>query len=196
MGVFSKYHRYREAGEDVNVYNAESFGEPEYSLFTSAKVFSLHRHIEITDAAGNVVYTSRSKVISLHDKTDIFDAYGERIAHVERKLFSIHDRHFVTMSDGDRFELSNELFHIYKSVMNIVGLNWQLRGNIWGMNFQLYDGNGDVIAVICQKMISIHDKYCIDIYRPQYEKQVIAILITLQHIIADRENAAAAASSN
>ncbi len=53
--------------------------------------------------------------------------------------------------------------HIIKDVTNIVGLGWQLRGNILGLNFELYDENGEVIAVIAQKMFSIHDKYCIDI---------------------------------
>ena len=52
----------------------------------------------------------------------------------------------------------------------------------------------EIIAVIAQKMFSIHDKYCIDIYRPEYEKIAVAILITLQHMIRDR-NAASSSSS-
>ena len=64
MGVFSKYHRFREAGEDANVNNVERFGEPKRSLFTTTKVFTLHHHIDITDAAENVVYKSESKVFS------------------------------------------------------------------------------------------------------------------------------------
>ena len=196
MGVFSKHHRFREAGEDANVYNVERFGEPVRSLFTSAKILSLHAHTDITDESGNIVYVARSKVFSLHDKTDITDSAGNHTAHIERKLFSLHERHFITMADGTKFELSNELFHIYKDITNIVGLGWQLRGNVWGLNFQLYDQQGDVIAVISQKMISLHDKYSIDIYRPEYEKEVIAILVTLQHMIRARESASAAASSS
>ena len=41
MGVFSKVHRFREAGEEVNVNNAERFGTPAKSLFTASKVFTL-----------------------------------------------------------------------------------------------------------------------------------------------------------
>ena len=77
--------------------------------------------------------------------------------------------------------------HIVRDVTNIVGLGWQLKGNILGLNFQLFDEHGEVIAVIAQKLFSIHDKYCIDIYKPEHEKTVIAILITLQHMIKDRE---------
>ena len=80
--------------------------------------------------------------------------------------------------------------------MNIEGLAWQLRGNILGLNFQLYDQNGDVVALISQKMLSLHDKYCIDIYQPDYEEVVVTILITLQHMMNDREVSSSASSSS
>ncbi len=196
MGVFSKVHRFREAGEQANVNNVERFGEPVRSLFTSTKVFTLHHRIDITDDREQVVYQAQTKFPSLHDKTDITDASGNPVAHIEKKILTLHQRHFITMSDGQSFELSNELFHLIKDITNIEGLGWQLQGNILGLNFELYDQAGNVIAVIGQKMLSIHDKYCVDIYQPELERQVVAILITLQHMIRDRENTAAASSSS
>ena len=196
MGVFSKYHRFREAGEAANVNNVARFGEPAYSLFTTSKVFTLHKHIDITDAQERVVYEANTKFPSLHDKTDVTDAHGNQVAHIERKVFTLHERHFVTMADGTSFQISNELWHLVKDVTNIEGLGWQLQGNIVGLNFELYDADGGIIAVIGQKMFSIHDKYCIDIYRPDLEPTVIAILVTLQHMVKDREAAAAASSSS
>ena len=195
MGVFSKYHRYREAGEQANVNNVERFGEPVRSLFTSTKVFTLHHKIDITDDREQVVYQASSKFFSLRDKTDITDAAGNPVAHIERKTFTIHQRHFVTMADGLQFELSTELLHLIKDVTNIVGLGWQLRGNIIGLNFELYDRDGSVIAVIGQKLFSIHDKYCVDIYQPEQEAVVVAILVTLQHMIRDREAASSSSGS-
>ena len=194
MGVLSKYHRFREAGEQANVNNTEKFGEPQRSLFTTTKVFTLHHHIDITDDCEKIVYQSDTKFPSLHDKTDITDDEGKPVAHMERKLFTLHERHFVTMADGTRFELSNELFHIVRDITNIEGLGWQLRGNIAGLNFELYDEQGNIAAVIGQKMLSLHDKYCIDIYQPEHEEKIVAILVTLQHMMKDR-NAAVSYSS-
>ena len=196
MGTFSKHHRFREAGEAANDHNLERFGAPARSLFTSTKVLTLHHKITITDAEENVVYRAESKFLSLRDKTDIFDAADNLVAHIERKIFTIRQRHYVSMADGTSFELSNELLHLIKAITNIEGLGWQLRGNILGLNFELYDQNDQIIAVIAQKMISLHDKYCIDIYRPEYEKTVVAILVTLQHMIRDRENASSGSSSS
>ena len=196
MGIFSKHHRFREAGEQANVNNVAQFGEPVRSLFTTTKVFTLHHRISIVDENEQVVYEANTTFPSLHDKTDITDASGAQVAHTERKLFTLHERHFVEMANGTRFEMSNEFFHLVKDITNIEGLGWQLRGNVVGLNFELYDQDENIIAVIGQKMISLHDKYCIDIYRPELESEVIAILVTLQHMIKDRENASAASSSS
>ena len=188
MPVNSRYHRFREAGEEANVVNVDRFGYPQNSLFTSTKVFTLHHHIDITDNNGRLVYEANTKFPSLHDRTDITNAAGRQVAHIDKKILTLHSRHMITMADGTYFELSRELFHLYKDVMNIEGLGWQLRGNVFGLNFELYDSNGGIIAVIGQKMLSIHDKYCIDIYRTEYQDTVVAILITLQHMIRDRQN--------
>jgi uncharacterized protein YxjI len=196
MGVFSRFLRYREAGEDPNVNNVERFGQPFRSLFTSTKVFTLHHRIEVVDERERVAYRAESRAISLHDKTDLYDANDAPVAHIERKIITLHERHFVTMADGTCFELSNELFHVFKDITNIEGLGWQLRGNIVGLNFELYDETGGIIAVISQKMISLHDKYCVDVYRPDAEPIVVAILITLQHMMRDRAAKAAAYSDN
>ena len=195
MGVFYQIHRFREAGEAANVNNVERFGQPVRSLFTSSKVISLHHRIEITDERENVVYRAETKFPSLHDKTEIYDADGNHVAHMERKLLTLHQRHYITMDSGIAFELSTELFHLIKDITNIEGLGWQLQGNVLGLNFELYDGAGQIIAVIAQKMLSLHDKYCMDIYRPEYEPIVVAILITLQHMMRDRENSSSSSSS-
>ena len=196
MGVFSKYIRYRDAGQQANVNNVARYGEPARSLFTSTKVFTLHHHIDITDDQEQIVYQANSKFFSIRDKTDVTRADGTQVAHIERKFWTLHERHFVDMADGRHFQLSNELWHLIKDITNIEELGWQLRGNIAGLNFELYDRNEEIIAVIGQKMFSIHDKYCIDIYKPEYEDRIVAILITLQHMIRDRENRSSSSSSS
>ena len=64
------------------------------------------------------------------------------------------------------------------------------------LNFELYDQEERVIAVISQKLLSVHDKYAVDIYQPDKEPVVVAILITLQHMIRDREARSSSFSSS
>ena len=190
-----KHQRYKNPGEGADIRNVEEFGEPAKSLYTSSKVFTLHHRIEITDEADNVVYRSETKFPSIHDKTDIFREDGTRIAHIERKLITLHEIHYVDMENGRSFMLSNEIMHIIKDVTNIEGLGWRMNGNILQLNFTLSDENGELIAAVNQKAISLHDKYSVDIYKPEYEEEVVAILITLQHMVNDRESAASFSGS-
>ena len=90
------------------------------------------------------------------------------------------------MADGQKFTLSNELFHIFEDITNIEGLGWQIRGNALGLSFNLLDETGEPVATIGKRMISVHDKYCIDLYQPEYEDVVVAIVIQLEKMIEAR----------
>ena len=191
----AKRQRYHASGEESDIRNTDEYGMPVKSLYTSTKVFTLHHRIEVTDDAGETAYRAESKVLSIHDKTHVYRADGTHIAYIWRKVFTLHERHFIEMEDGTNFELSNELFHLIKDVTNIEGLGWQLNGNILQLNFVISDQFGQVIATVGQKMFSIHDKYSVDIYMPQHEEKIVAILIALQHMIHDRVSSSSAASS-
>lgn len=178
MSIYSKYNR---------------FGEPMRELFTSTKVLTLPYKITITDAKENVVYRAESIFLPQRAETDIFDAKGKLVAHIERKELSGRQQYNVSMADGTTFELSNEPPHLIQDDTEIDGLGWQLRGAILGLNFELYDQNGQIIAVsafIAQKVISQNDKHGIDIYKPEYEKTVVAIFVASLHMIRERECAA------
>jgi uncharacterized protein YxjI len=49
--------------------------------------------------------------------------------------------------------MSNELFHVVRDITNIEGLGWKLQGNVIGLNFMLFDQDGEAIAAIGQKML-------------------------------------------
>lgn len=195
MGVQSKRLRYREEGEQANVYNVESFGVPARSLFLSTDVIKIGMKTDITDGDGNVVYHSERKAVSIHDKTDIVDAAGKPVAHIEKVIPSVRDRYLVTLADGTSFEIASEHMHVVNRIYDISKLGWQMRGRLATWNFQIYDKENRVIAVISEKAVSIRDKYCIDIYRTEHEGAVIAVLVTLQHAIRSRKKRAGLAAS-
>ena len=192
-GAMSFFSKLKEIGESVNEMagsvgrsTVTDYGEPAYTLYTEMQLGDLHRRIDILDAEDNIKYYTKSSVVALKGKTDIMDADGNIIAHLEKKPVSLHEKHFVTMSDGRSFTLSNELLHVVKDVTNIDGLGWKLKGNIIGLSFNLLDENEQPIATVDQKMISIHDKYSIDLYKPEYEQIVVAIVIQLEKMIEAR----------
>mgnify|MGYP004494035091 FL=1 len=193
MNIFSHYHSHDDSS---NIEVQGLYGKPVKSLFISTEVFSLHQATEVTDANEQVVYYSNSKFLSFVDDTTVFDAKGNEVSNITRKMFSFHGRHYIAMHDGTSFELSNELFHLIKDITNIEGLGWKITGNVLQLNFLLSDENDHPIAYVCQKAFSLHDKYSIDIYDVSKEKEIITIVIALQHMIRDRNASSNASSSS
>ncbi len=186
MGTFSKILRYRERGKEANVVNVEQFGTPSHSLFISTNFWSFRQKTKIVEEDGSVAYRAKSRSISLHDKTTITDARGKLVAKLEKKVLTLREYHRVTMADGTRFDIAHELFQLIDDTAEISDLGWTLRGSYASLNFEIYDENENIIAVVGKKLISIKDKYAIDIYRPELEQEVVAVLVALQHTLRDR----------
>ena len=194
MGFFSDLKKAAEAvsstinsaATEMSKTTVEDFGAPDYTLYTALRLGDMHRRIDVTDEAGNLKYYTQSSVFALKGKTEILDANDNHVAHLEKKVVSFHEKHFVTMEDGRNFTLSNELFHVIKDITNIEGLGWQLRGNIIGLTFNLLDQNGEPVATVGKNAVSVHDKYSIDIYQPEQEQVVVAIVIQLEKMIEAR----------
>ena len=189
MSILSKLNGFHAAGEGPSVDALEKFGAPKRSLFTELDPGDLHQKITVKDEQGRTLYWTKSSVVAIRGKTDMFDADGKPVAQLEKKPISLHEKHYVTMADGRKITLSNELFHVFKDVTNIKGLDWKLQGNVLGLNFTLFDQNGEPIAAIGQKAVSLHNRYSIDLYQPQHSELVAAIVIALQKMLtARREN--------
>lgn len=191
MGILSALQKLsedvNEAADTIGKSTITDYGEPVYSLYTALDIRDIHRRIDITDELGNVKYYTKSSFIQIKGKTDIMDAGGNVIAHLEKKPISIHEIHYITMADGRKFTLSNELFHIVEDITNIEGLGWQIRGNVLGLSFNLVDQNEQPVATVGKKMLSIHSRFSIDVYQPAYEDVIVAVVIQLEKMIEARE---------
>ena len=189
LSGLSGLQKFHEAGEGPSESNVEKYGAPARSLYTELDPGDLHQKVEIKDEQGRTLYWTKSSIIAVRGKTDIFNADGTQVAHLEKKPVSLHEKHDITMADGEQFTLSNELFHVFKDITDIQGLGWQIQGNVIGLNFTLFDQNGELIAVIGQKLVSLHNRFSIDLYQPQHEQIVVAIVVSLQKMLtARREN--------
>ena len=189
MGILSSIQSFHSSGEGPNESTVEQYGTPVRSLYTALDSGDLHQKIEVTDEQGQLLYYTKSSVIAIKGKTELYDASGAVVAQLSKKPISFHEEHYITMKDGQKFTLSNELFHVFKDITIIKGLDWKLKGNVIGLNFTLFDQNSDPIASIGQKLVSMHDRYSIDLYQPRHEKMVVAIVIQLQKMLmARREN--------
>lgn len=190
MGLFDKLaelgEQLNQAANDISKTTITDYGEPVYSLYTARDLTDIHWRINVTDEQEQLKYYTKSSFFQLKGETDIMDAEDKVIAHLEKKPFSLHEIHYVQMANGQEITLSNELFHIVDDITNIEELGWQMRGNFISLHFNLVDQNEQPLATVSRKMVSLHDKYCIGIYQPQYEDVIVAIVIQLEKMLEDR----------
>lgn len=186
VGIFviaTTLQRYHSAGEKTDIRNYNDYGEPAKSLYTSRYLFSFHKDIDVTDDNDNLVYHSSSKIFSFTNETTITDAQDRVVASIEKKLFSLHSIHYIDVVGGKSFELSKDLFRLLDMKFTINELGWTLQGDFSNLNFVLYNNQERVIAVVGQKLFSMRDKYCIDLYDVNEEATVVAIVITLENML-------------
>lgn len=156
-------------------------------LYMKAKIASIHNKIEITNEAKEPVYHIQSKVLSLHNVTYLRDAEGGDVATITGKVVSLHDIHRIEMHDGRTVELRSELLHLTRDVLDIEALGWRLEGDIVQHNYQLADSQGQVLARTHRKWLTLHNTYELEIVDETDMDLIVAVLVALDKIVADRE---------
>lgn len=157
------------------------------TLYSKTSLLSLHHRIRLCDEDKHVWYYAKSAILTFTNKTTIYNANRQKVATIRRKLVSFHRAYKITMRNGLSFTMSKELLHVYRDVIDIKDLGWQCRGNIFELNFTVLDRHNRKLAAIKQKMVSMHDKYKIEVYDTTHLDMIITLLITLQHMVIDEE---------
>lgn len=155
-------------------------------LILKQKLISLHDKMTIRNEDGDVMYTVKSAAVSLSDKTYIQNANGDDVAYIHKKPISIHNKYYVELVNGDQFELSSELFHVIKDIMEIPQLDWSLEGNLMEHDYKIIDSHGNVVASTHKKWITLHHVYEIDINDEKNIDKIVAIYVCLEHILSTR----------
>lgn len=157
------------------------------TLYSAKSLMSLHHRISIRDERKREWYYARSALVSFTNETTIYNADDEKVATIRRKIIAIRRSYVIKMNNGLSITMSRELLHAYKDVLDLPELGWKCEGNIFQLHFAIYDRHHRKLAAIEQKMVSLHDKYRIEVYDPTHLDIIITILITLEHMIIDEE---------
>ena len=136
-------------------------------LRVQGKFFTFTRKKLVMDLNDNLKYTVRNKFWFLfRRKAMIYDADGNEVVRLSRKVLSLHDHYFVTSNLGE---------------MEIVG-------NIFQFNYKI-TLNGKEIGHIARK-ISLRDSYVLTIDDNFDYMLFVALVIAIDIITDDREDAA------
>lgn len=109
-------------------------------LFVDGKVGATPK-AEIRDAQDTVVYTVKGQFLGIPKKMTISAADGTQVAELKAKKFSVvKDKMTMAMADGS---------------------TWQVEGTLMEKNYSIA-ADGQPIASISQKWMTVRDKYTVD----------------------------------
>ncbi|MBQ2903722.1 MAG: LURP-one-related family protein [Clostridia bacterium] len=160
-------------------------------LYIKQKVFSWKDKFTVKDEAGNDKYFVEGELFSWGKKLHVTDLGGNEVAFIQQKVFSFLPRYFVYVNGEEVAEIVKE-FSFLRPKYSIEGLGWDINGDFWSHNYMITK-NGNPIVTIQKEWMTWGDSYELDIADPDDETVALAVVLTIDCVMAAQ---AAAAASN
>lgn len=135
-------------------------------FLVDGKAMRVRDTFELKDAQGRIVVEIRQKLLSLRD-TMLIERDGEQLAKVKRKRLSLLRNHYrVTLVDGTELDVS---------------------GKILDREFAV-DYDGELLAQISRRWLSVRDTYGIDIVREDADAGLLIAVAVCVIVLAEKEH--------
>lgn len=158
-------------------------------LYIKQKVFSWGAKFTVKDETGNDRYFVEGEVFSWGKKLHVTDLSGREAAFIQQKVLSLLPRYFVYVNGEEVAEIVKE-FSFLRPRYSIEGLGWEINGDFWSHNYMITK-SGNPIVTIQKEWMTWGDSYELDIADPDDEIVALAVVLTIDCVMA----AQAAASS-
>lgn len=158
-------------------------------LYIKQKVFSWRDKFTVKDEAGNDRYFVEGELFSWGKKLHVTDLGGNEVAFIQQKVFSLLPRYFVYVGGEEIAEIVKE-FSILRPKYSIEGLGWDINGDFWSHNYMITK-NGNPIVTISKEWMTWGDSYELDIADPDDETVALAVVLTIDCVMAAQAAAAA-----
>ena len=158
-------------------------------LYIKQKVFSWGAKFTVKDEAGNDRYFVEGEVFSFGRKLHVTDTSGKEVAFIQQKVFSFLPRYFVYVDGKEVAEIVKE-FSVLRPRYSIEGLGWEINGDFWSHNYMI-TRNDNPIVTIKKEWMTWGDSYELDISDPRDEKVALAVVLTIDCVMAAQAQAAA-----
>lgn len=157
-------------------------------LYIKQKVFSWNDKFTVYDENGRDRYYVEGEFFSFGKKLHVYDLYGREVAYIEQKVMSFLPRFFVYVNGAEVAEIVKQ-FSFFIPKYSIEGLGWDINGDFWSHDYEITQ-NGRPIVRIMKEWMTWGDSYELNITNPNDEIVALAVVLTIDCVMA-AQNAAA-----
>lgn len=159
-------------------------------LYIKQKVFTLKDRFTVWDANGNERYYVEGELFTWGKKLHVYDTANREVALIQQKVFSFLPRYFVYVNGIEIAEIVKE-FTFFKPRYTIHGLNWSVEGDFFAHEYTVSE-NGRPVVQISKEWMTWGDSYELNIADDAKETAALAVVITIDCVMAQAASAAAA----
>ncbi|AYC28470.1 LURP-one-related/scramblase family protein [Paenisporosarcina cavernae] len=153
------------------------------TFYMKEKVFSLSGKFTVIDESEQDVYSVQGSFMKIPKTFSIFDRSNTEVANITKKTFSWLPTFYVEVERQDVLTIKKE-FSFLKSRYTISGVDIDVQGNWWDMDFEMIQ-NGEVIGRVSKEWFTWGDSYRVELLNEELEKVVIAIVVAIDCVKAD-----------
>lgn len=157
-------------------------------LYIKQKVFSIKDKFNITDVQGNARYYVEGEFLSIGKKLHIFDTYGQELALIREKVMTLMPKFFILINGQQVGEIRKK-FTFITPKYEIEGPGWEVQGSFMEHDY-IITHMDMTVARIHKVWMSWGDSFEIDIKDPRDELMAIAVVLAIDCVMDDENNAA------
>lgn len=151
-------------------------------LYIRQKIFSWGDRFSVKDAGGNDRYTVEGEVFSWGKKLHVYDMYGREAAFIRQEVWSFLPKYDVIVGSRQVAQIVKEFSFFYPKY-SIEGLGWEIDGSFWDHDYEITK-NGRNIVSIHKEWMTWGDCYEVDISEPSDEIVALAVVLTIDCVMA------------
>ncbi|MDW2885198.1 LURP-one-related/scramblase family protein [Exiguobacterium artemiae] len=156
-----------------------------HTLYMKQKVFSLRGRFSIQDQQEQDVYLVEGSFMKLPKTFSISTVEGEEVAVITKKMLSLLPKFFIEV-DGETLTIEKS-FTFFKDRYTIDAADLEIDGDWWDMDFEI-KRHGEVVGSVEKKWFTFGDSYEIQVFDPDIEKILIALVVAIDCVKEDEES--------
>ena len=155
-------------------------------LYIKQKVFSWGDRFTVKDANGDDRYFVEGEVFTWGKKLHVCDMSGNEVAFIQQKVLSFLPTYHVFVNGNQVAEIVKE-FSFFKPYYTISGPGWEATGKFLLHDYEITQGEFPA-ATIQKEWMTWGDCYELDIANPNHEVLALAVVLTIDCVIAQSNN--------
>lgn len=155
-------------------------------LYIKQKMFSFTDSYDIYDENQNIKYFAKCDFTWMLHRLRIYEN-SQQIGFVEEHFKWVEPEFSLYLNNQKYGRIIKELT-FFKPRYYLDFNDWQIRGNFWGLDYEVINPKGMVIMKFYKELFTWTDHYCLDILDESNEKICVLIALAVDMAVCSQSN--------